>query len=73
MDSISFVLILPYFCQQNVIRECGGLPHLVALLMHPNKGVCIKAAQLLSNLAMNEANQESLKVSNGIRRICQAD
>ena len=30
--------------------------------MHPNKNINIKAAQVLSNLAMNEKNQESLKV-----------
>ena len=51
------------FNLQNAIRECGGLPQLVSLLVHPNKAINIKAAQVLSNLAMNETNQESLKVS----------
>ncbi|KAM7442551.1 Armadillo repeat containing [Porites harrisoni] len=46
---------------QNAIRECGGLPQLVSLLVHPNKAINIRAAQVLSNLAMNETNQESLK------------
>lgn len=47
---------------QNLIRECGGLSRLVALLTHPSKNINIKVAQVLSNLAMNERNQESLKV-----------
>ena len=51
------------FNLQNAIRECEGLPQLVSLLVHPNKAINIKAAQVLSNLAMNETNQESLKVS----------
>ena len=51
------------FNLQNAIRECGGLPQLVSLLVHPNKAISIKAAQVLSNLAMNETNQDSLKVS----------
>jgi len=45
-----------------LIRECGGLKRLVALLTHPSENINIKAAQVLSNLAMNEKNQESLKV-----------
>lgn len=50
------------FNLQNFIRECGGLTQLVALLTHPSKTINIKAAQVLSNLAMNEKNQERLKV-----------
>ena len=51
-----------WFNLQNAIRECGGLTKLVALLKHPHKVVSIKAAQVLSNLAINETNQQSLKV-----------
>ena len=47
---------------QNTIRECGGLPRLISLLSHDSKAVNIKAAQVLSNLAMNEENQQTLKV-----------
>lgn len=57
------MLVTPFpFNLQNLIRECGGLTRLVSLLMHPSKNINIKAAQVLSNLAMNEKNQQSLKV-----------
>lgn len=55
-------LTLFSFNLQNSIRECGGLSQLVALLAHPSKTISIKAAQVLSNLSMNERNQEGLKV-----------
>lgn len=51
-----------YLYSQNTIRECGGLSMLISLLTHDNKTVNIKAAQVLSNLAMNEENQQMLKV-----------
>ncbi|XP_074608637.1 armadillo repeat-containing protein 10-like isoform X2 [Acropora palmata] len=52
-----------FTANQNTIRECGGLPLLISLLSHDNKVVNIKAAQVLSNLAMNEENQQTLKDS----------
>lgn len=52
-----------FTANQNTIRECGGLPRLISLLSHDSKAVNIKAAQVLSNLAMNEENQQTLKDS----------
>ena len=51
-----------YLYSQNTIRECRGLSLLISLLSHDNNAVNIKAAQVLSNLAMNEENQQTLKV-----------
>lgn len=52
-----------FTANQNAIRECGGFPLLEALLTHQSQTVNIKVAQVLSNLAMNEKNQQSLKDS----------
>ena len=52
-----------YLYSQNTIRECRGLSLLISLLSHDNNAVNIKAAQVLSNLSMNEENQQTLKVS----------
>lgn len=57
-----FLLIVMWFNLQNAISECGGIARLVALLTHPSKAVSTKAAQVLANLAMNERNQQILKV-----------
>lgn len=52
---------------QDIIRECDGLPIVMELVTNSVEQVRIKAARALTNLAMNEENQKVIQVLEGFR------
>ena len=50
---------------QDIIRECAGLPIVMEHLTNADEQVRVKAARALNNLAMNEENQKEIQVLRG--------